>query len=191
MMAKEKITAKKSDGLLEQLKNAVAQTCGRMGWALTIERETETFCKIVTVLPTKESPRPLVAVNVSFDLQTRGGLSHLSRTYDLFLPINLKESFRQESDTFVKALSDQIGMTLKQWVQQHPKDREKILYLLALENTLPAILAHPLKDRRERVRELKLKGTSQKEIAKDIKESEDVVKKDLEWLRRGNYLPKP
>jgi hypothetical protein len=56
--------------------------------------------------------------------------------------------------------------------------------------SLKGIVPHPLKNRREKVRRLKMEGTSRKEIAQAIKESEDVVKKDLEWLRRNKYLPK-
>jgi len=47
---------------------------------------------------------------------------------------------------------------------------------------------HPLRDRRERVRELRLQGKTVKEIAKEIGETEDIVKADLRWLRQKGYL---
>lgn len=56
-------------------------------------------------------------------------------------------------------------------------------------NKLPEIPAHPLKERRESVRALKLQGMARKDIAKKIKEPEDTVKKDLEWLRVRHLLP--
>ena len=47
---------------------------------------------------------------------------------------------------------------------------------------------HPLRNRRERVRELRLKGETVKEIAMEIGETEDRVKADLRWLRQKGYL---
>ena len=47
---------------------------------------------------------------------------------------------------------------------------------------------HPLRDRRERVRELRLQGKTVKEIAMEIDETEDIVKADLRWLRQKGYL---
>jgi hypothetical protein len=51
-----------------------------------------------------------------------------------------------------------------------------------------AIHAHPLKERREKVRELKLLGRSRKDIATGIGESQDTVKNDLNWLRDNGYI---
>ena len=47
---------------------------------------------------------------------------------------------------------------------------------------------HPLRDRRARVRELRLQGKTVKEIAMEIDETEDIVKADLRWLRQKGYL---
>jgi len=47
---------------------------------------------------------------------------------------------------------------------------------------------HPLRDRRARVRELRLQGKTVKEIAMEIDENEDIVKADLRWLRQKGYL---
>lgn len=55
---------------------------------------------------------------------------------------------------------------------------------------LAEIPPHPLKERREKVRRFKLEGLSRKEIAKELRETEDVVKKDLEWLRANKLLAK-
>lgn len=56
--------------------------------------------------------------------------------------------------------------------------------------TTAQIMPHPLKLRREMVKRLKLEGRSRKEIAQEVQESQDVVKKDLEWLRAKGFLPK-
>lgn len=54
---------------------------------------------------------------------------------------------------------------------------------------LPPIPAHPLRARRERVRDLYIQGKSYKDMEQDIGESLHVVKKDLEWLRKKKLLP--
>jgi len=57
-----------------------------------------------------------------------------------------------------------------------------------LKNKEPEIPPYPLKERRENVRRLYIGGTARKDIAKQLQTSEDVIKKDLEWLRKRNLL---
>jgi DNA-binding NarL/FixJ family response regulator len=54
---------------------------------------------------------------------------------------------------------------------------------------LPPIPAHKLRDRRVKVRHFYREGLSRKQIASKAVETEDVVKKDLAWLRKSGYLP--
>ena len=54
---------------------------------------------------------------------------------------------------------------------------------------LPEIPAHYLKERREKVRKLKLDGGyTRKQIAAAVEESEHVVKKDLKWLKDNELM---
>lgn len=51
------------------------------------------------------------------------------------------------------------------------------------------IPSHPLKKRRQTVRDMKSSGEyTYKEIAREIKESLDVVKQDVRWLKKHNLL---
>jgi len=55
---------------------------------------------------------------------------------------------------------------------------------------LPEIPPHPLKERREKVRALKLAGKSIKEIGRAIEDTNgSIAKKDLEWLRKKRLMP--
>ena len=66
--------------------------------------------------------------------------------------------------------------------------------LIRLEADLPASLppipAHPLKARRERVRELIIAGDyTEAEMAKEMKEPLENVRNDKKWLKRKGLLP--
>lgn len=59
-------------------------------------------------------------------------------------------------------------------------------------SALPAIWPHPLRERREEVRKLKLSGKYRDfDIARELKTSLDVVKQDLKLLRKKKLMPNP
>lgn len=113
----------KKDGLMEYLKYAVHLTCRRLGWDWSVQRETETFCKIHASLQSASMDTNIL--EIYFDIETDNRLFRYSLV-SMFGYDKQPISRHTEAEAFVDALVQSVGNQLKDWLQIHPEDTNKV-----------------------------------------------------------------
>lgn len=93
---------------------AAYQTCKRFGWDMSVTRQSETFRKIETWLPTESGFSSICGVDVIVDVKNPKQLYRRSAV-DGSLPLAFNKAGRQEAQAFMDALDLEIKHMLQEW----------------------------------------------------------------------------
>lgn len=93
---------------------AVFQTCKRLGWDMGVTRQSETFRKIETWLPTESGLSYICGVDVILDVKNpKQPYRRTAVDGNQYLAIN--QAGRQEAQAFIDALDLEIKHMLEEW----------------------------------------------------------------------------